>query len=154
MITDGTAKFAVRSFKFKDVLVGVLDAIFPVGSIYLTTAEGNPFESFGFGTWELVSQDRCLMGGGAKHPVGENVEAGLPNITGQTYSIISQSSSSNGALSGEEAIPGDVSVATSSGQPIRLRYIKFNASKSNSLYGASDTVQPPAYTVYVYKRIA
>lgn len=68
MITDGTAKFAVRSFKFKDILVGVLDAIFPVGSIYLTTAEGSPFESFGFGTWELVSQDRCLMGGGLNTP--------------------------------------------------------------------------------------
>lgn len=64
MITDGTAKFAVRSFKLKDLIVDVLDAIFPLGSIYLTTAEGSPFGSVGFGTWELVSQDRCLMGGG------------------------------------------------------------------------------------------
>ena len=95
-----------------------------------------------------------MLDGGAKHHVDETVEAGLPNITGQTYSIISQSPSTNGALSGEEAIPGNVGVSTGSDRPIKLRYIKFDASKCSSIYGASDTVQPPAYTVYVYKRVA
>lgn len=33
-------------------------------------------------------------------------------------------------------------------------YINFNASKSNAIYGKSSTVQPAAYYVYIWRRIA
>ena len=31
-------------------------------------------------------------------------------------------------------------------------YVKFNASRSNPIYGRSDTVQPPAYFTYTWLR--
>ena len=33
-------------------------------------------------------------------------------------------------------------------------YINFNASKSNAIYGKSNTVQPAAYYVHIWRRIA
>ena len=32
--------------------------------------------------------------------------------------------------------------------------LKFSASKSNSIYGASTTVQPAAYYVYIWRRVS
>ena len=75
---------------------------------------------------------------------GRTISQGLPNITGQTYSIVSQSASSIGALDGGDVLSTNVGVATSPSEPIKLRYIKLDASKSNNAYGAANTVQPPA----------
>ena len=75
---------------------------------------------------------------------GRTIFHGLPNITGQTYSIVSQSSSSSGALAGEDALSSNVGVTPSSSELVKLRYIKLDASKSNNVYGAAETVQPPA----------
>ena len=75
---------------------------------------------------------------------GRTIFQGLPNITGQTYSIVAQNSYSSGALSGDNAISGNIGVATSSSNLVKLRFINFDASRSNNAYGAAETVQPPA----------
>lgn len=75
---------------------------------------------------------------------GRTIFQGLPNITGQTYSIVAQNSYSSGALSGDDAISGNIGVATSSSNLVKLRFINFDASRSNNAYGAAETVQPPA----------
>lgn len=38
--------------------------IYPIGSIYISMNSTNPSELFGFGTWELTSKDRFLLGVG------------------------------------------------------------------------------------------
>ena len=80
---------------------------------------------------------------------GEEKEAGLPNITGTFYHDPNVKFSLSGAFS------------YTSGSTINLQnddanktsgYVSFDASKSNAIYGNSDTVQPPALTmVYIIK---
>ena len=140
---------------------------YPVGSIYQTVSETSPAALFG-GSWERIAQNKVLMNASDTHPAGTTVEAGLPNITGsfQTratpvtrYSAILVGSS--GAF-GEYVVHGgpkkDAPIFSSIhefGDPILNNDIQyFDASGSNSIYGSSDTVQPPAYYVYIWKRIS
>lgn len=118
-------------------------AAHPVGSIYQTISPENPSVTFGGGTWEKIAQDRVLMGASDTHPAGTTVEAGLPNITGVIYGMMTYSGGGgynpNQALT---AIPeADAHSRNTSGDG---RYIKadFDASRSNPIYGASNTVQP------------
>ena len=129
---------------------------FPVGSIYQSTDATSPAALFG-GTWEEIATNRVLMGASSSHAAGTTAEAGLPNITGSTGRFASGYSSSpdrkNGALnySGEAYNMGYYSSSGSAGYGY---YINFNASKSNAIYGKSSTVQPAAYYVYIWRRIA
>lgn len=70
------------------------------------------------------------------------IEAGLPNVTGNCYNLMGNPGSASGALnSSHNNIKG--SAQEGSGN-LGWRNFDFNASWSNSIYGASDTVQPPA----------
>lgn len=132
----------------------------PVGSIYQSTDAASPAALFG-GTWEQIASERVLMGVSRSHAAGTTAEAGLPNITGSTGRFASayDSHSSNAAdrkqgalsFSGETS---DMGYYSSSGSAGYGYYINFNASKSNAIYGKSSTVQPAAYYVYIWRRIA
>lgn len=80
---------------------------------------------------------------GADTVIGELIEAGLPNITGNTKLAGSFEEPT-------EAFDKDtVTIRTSSyGNAVNLSPIIFDASKSNAIYGNSDTVQMDAFTVY------
>lgn len=138
-------------------------AAHPVGSIYQTISPENPSVTFGGGTWEKIAQDRVLMGASDTHPAGTTVEAGLPNITGSFYArphMTGRKSLGGSITNGDgklftHSIQGsdylDNSMAESD------RYYKddvmfFDASRSNPIYGASTTVQPPAYFTYTWLR--
>ncbi len=75
------------------------------------------------------------------------IEAGLPNITGWLgfYSGLNPNQAS-GALRSSSHGGNAGSGAPTSGD------MSFNASWSNSIYGRSNTVQPPAIKVRVYTR--
>ena len=102
----------------------MIDMFYPVGSVY-------------------VSADKT------------KTKAGLPNITGtvktQTRSD-DKDYGASGALSSGSA-NGDYIISSSLNTSTRQQ-IKFDASKSNAIYGASNTVQPPAYTVRAWVRTA
>lgn len=135
-------------------------AAYPAGSIYQSTDATSPAALFG-GTWEQIASERVLMGASSSHAAGTTAEAGLPNITGSTGRFASayDSHSSNaadrkqGALnySGEAYNMGYYSSSGGAGYGY---YINFNASKSNAIYGKSNTVQPAAYYVHIWRRIA
>ncbi len=88
---------------------------------------------------------------------GEYKEAGLPNIDGNISSswgsFIWQQNSGVGAFKHKPDSQRkynnvyDNSVAQA---PTAAAGLVLNASLSNPIYGASDTVQPPAYTVRYY----
>lgn len=124
-------------------------ACFPVGSIYQSTDPTSPAALFG-GTWEQIASERVLMGASRRHAAGTTVEAGLPDITGTETSFAKEF---GGAFTQGKLVDEDVGANTGNG--IVYRYcMHFNASNSNAIYGASSTVQPAAYYVYIWHRVA
>ena len=129
-------------------------AAYPVGSIYQSTDPTSPAALFG-GTWEQIASERVLMGASRRHAAGTTVEAGLPNITGTANGgMLSVSApSSNGAFGATEYID-NISYRNGDVRDLYKYNRTFDASKSNAIYGASSTVQPSAYYVYIWHRVA
>ena len=126
-------------------------AAHPVGSIYQTISPENPSVTFGGGTWEKIAQDRVLMGASDTHLAGTTVEAGLPNIAAKVtsqYGIFN--ADSEGAFYFLEGANFNYP-ATGLGGSL-IHDLRFSASRSNPIYGASTTVQPPAYFTYIWLR--
>lgn len=138
-------------------------AAHPVGSIYQTISPENPAVTFGGGTWEKIAQDRVLMGASDTHPAGTTVEAGFPNVKGTFIAALRDGFTNNsankitgafyenGTTTGEDNYN---SISTNVGIPSGGAPFGFDASRSNSIYGRSTTVQPPAYFTYTWLRTA
>ena len=124
-----------------------LQSIYPVGSLYIGTTDTCPIANL-FGTWEKVSQGRVLQGVSGSQVAGTTVEAGLPNITGGLIRTNYEQVPS-GALYKE-----DDRVQFTDGAANFGINVGFDASRSNAIYGRSNTVQPPAYLVNIWKRTA
>lgn len=136
-------------------------AAHPVGSIYQTISPENPSVTFGGGTWKKIAQDRVLMGASGTHPAGTTVEAGLPNITGTfnaalrdgfsdySHTRITGAFYENGTTTGDNSYN---SITSGVGIPSGGAPFGFDSSRSNPIYGASNTVQPPAYFTYTWLR--
>lgn len=126
-----------------------------IGDIVFTTVKDNsPAKRYKNTVWELVAQNRVPMGAGDGHEGGETVEAGLPNITGET-SIASFFVPSAGIFTGKNAFYGESGpTPTYYSSDTGGSYVKFNASRSNPIYGASDTVQPSGYYFYFWRRVS
>lgn len=120
-------------------------AAYPVGSIFETVSHASPASMFG-GIWEEIAQGRTLMGATDTQIVGNTVEAGLPNITG---SLTAFAKKYGGAFTEIAQIDSNAG----GGNGLTRYLMRFDASKSNSIYGASDTVQPPAYIVHIWERM-
>lgn len=138
-------------------------AAHPVGSIYQTISPENPAVTFGGGTWEKIAQDRVLMGASDTHLAGTTVEVGLPNIKGsfEARPHMSGNEFAGGSITGGDGKLFAHSIQTSNninnsmtetGNAYKSDVVFFNASASNSIYGASTTVQPPAYFTYTWLR--
>lgn len=128
----------------------VLNAMWPVGAIYLDTTNSGtcPLAAF-FGTWQLVATDRALWGGNGWNGNG-TISAGLPNITGNIGYSVTLTSATGAFL----ASYGPSANKWGSGEWGECKTADFDASRSSSIYGASSTVQPPAYVVNVWRRTA
>lgn len=50
-------------------LVDILQAVYPVGSVYIATSPASPFELFGFGEWEQI-KDTFLLSAGDTYEIG------------------------------------------------------------------------------------
>ena len=117
----------------------------------------SPAALFG-GTWEQIASERVLMGASYAHAAGTTAEAGLPNITGSVGRFASGHHSNEldrkqGALS-YSGQGNNLGYYSSSGSYGYGYYIDFNASSSNAIYGRSNTVQPAAYYVHIWRRVA
>ena len=130
-------------------------AAYPVNSIFQTVSTTSPAALFG-GTWQEIAQNRVLMGASYAHAAGTTVEAGLPNITGRAgpdeqagfYNV--NRPNAYGAFYGG----GKSYDWAASGTSIPGKDLCFDASRSNPIYGRSATVQPAAYYVHIWRRVA
>ena len=123
----------------------------PIGSYFITETDDDPNVIFG-GRWQKLTGRYVLQCSDANHKAGTTVEAGLPNITG-TFSrqVNNDYGENDGAFYNREL------GAKSSGQYSGTGYpsgVGFDASRSNPIYGRSNTVQPPARIANVWKRVS
>lgn len=98
----------------------------------------SPAALFG-GSWEEIASERVLMGASSTHAAGTTVEAGLPNIKFSFTAATVGSNFQGGSSYGNGASSSDFNL---------------DASKSNAIYGRSNTVQPAAYYVHIWRRVA
>ena len=146
-------KFLRGDGTWQAVATSVLSA-YPVGSIYQSTNSTSPAALFG-GTWEQIASERVLMGASSSHKAGTTVNAGLPNITGTANGgVLSMvTPSSDGAFGGKYYDTSSRHGGGDRGDWFSTYNRTFDASKSNPIYGASNTVQPAAYYVYIWHRV-
>lgn len=122
----------------------LLDTLYPVGSIYITTTTTCPLEALGVGTWELVAEDRVLQGAGTRGAVGTTLEESLPNIKGEA-------TKTNSALVSGAFYKGGTTTNSGYGSDSGAALL-FDASLSSSTYKDGAPVQPDAYLVNIFRR--
>lgn len=132
--------------------VNIFNLIYPVGSIYISVNNTNPSNLFGIGTWDLLPDGYALWT--ASSGAGGTIPAGLPNITGQIGNALSDQAidKASGAFTTWAS-----AVGFEGSNQYKWTSFDFDANRGASvkgIYGNSNTVQPPAYKVYVWKRTA
>lgn len=90
--SDSSTKIATTAF-----VQAVVQALYPIGSIYSSTSATNPQATFGFGTWIAYAAGRVLVGaGGAFSGTGGSADATLVShnhggVTGvKAYNILTK----------------------------------------------------------------
>lgn len=110
----------------------VLQAVYPVGSIYISTNSTNPSTLFGFGTWSAFAQGRTLIG------VGTSDQAFTAGATG---------GESEHTLTSDEVPVHDTQVtATTSTTEVALATYSADGAPHNNL--------PPYIVTYMWQRTA
>ena len=119
---------------------------------YLFDTIGTTYgEGDGSTTFNLPNlQDKFVQGAGT-NAVGTEMSAGLPNITGNHTTYDYNSSSSSGAFT-KSVLNWNSSPRMEGSSNAPYSQITLNASRSSSVYGNSDTVQPPSVVMnYIIK---
>lgn len=91
------------------------------------------------------------------HPAGTTEEAGLPNIKGQINNPVqtfSWESSTNPSIGAIVASPVKPEMAGTHGTGYGGVWIDFDASKSNPIYGKSNTVQMKSIYANIWQRVS
>lgn len=159
-----------RLKEFKEKLVAdltaesILSMVYPVGSVYISVNDVSPAAFLG-GTWEKISQGRVLQGAANGQAAGTAVEAGLPaaympygafesiglvnddwtnKYTGGCFGVGIRNGFAYGSDGGH-------------GSDWRLGSYAYSFNDrtiTGDCYGKSNTVQPPALLVNIWKRTA
>lgn len=128
----------------------------PIGSYFITETDDDPNVIFG-GGWQKLTGRYVLQCSDDSHKAGTTVEAGLPDITGKATFLLTDGVDPTvypdlGCFSwGDYNSSGRISITNN--EPSK-RDLLFSASRSNPIYGRSDTVQPPARIVNIWKRVS
>lgn len=140
---------------------GIINLIYPIGSIYISVNSTDPKILFGIGTWVKLPNNYTLWScdSGAYDGTNGTIPAGLPNITGEfNYATNANESSaaqqhSWGAFT-PYALNDDQAVFGDSGHGSYWYFNANNGADVKGIYGNSNTVQPPAIKVYMWRRTA
>ena len=159
-----------RLKEFKEKLVAdltaesILSMVYPVGSVYISVNDVSPAAFLG-GTWEKISQGRVLQGAADGQAAGTAVEAGLPAAympEGQFESIgLIKDNWTNRYTGGcfgvrlHNASAYGTGGGYGSDWELGSYYYELNnRTITGDCYGKSNTVQPPALLVNIWKRTA
>lgn len=161
----------------------ILDAVYPIGSLYVSAEDGEcPLEFSGVMHWEEISEGVCVQGASPDQTPGQVLSPGLPQILQDNQLSaeldaksldhthrISDPGHMHG-IDGVNARTGKIhhindnrNVPEGSGNTSTERtginldfseYGDFNIDTEDRIYGKSDTVQPPAFAVKIFKRVS
>ena len=131
---------------------GVLNAIYPVGTIYTTVVATNPGTIFG-GTWVEFGAGRVLVGRSSGETEFDTVEetGGAKTVTLSTAQMPAHQHTVGGTLWGQIEGYGQVTVGSTSGG--NKADIVSGASSWTGGGGAHNNIQP-YIVVYFFKRTA
>ena len=143
---------------WQDFATSLIDKMNPVGSLYLGTQSACPMATLIPGSvWELVGTNRALWGGNGSN-ANTTIAPGLPS---HTHTVVAEGTAPNygGGLTAQNALARK-SDNSSGNNDYSLGYATNNAQATigksstpdNNIYGKSETVQPPAYVVNVWRR--
>lgn len=157
-----------RLKEFKEKLVAditaesILSMVYPVGSVYISVNDVSPAAFLG-GTWEKISQGRVLQGAANGQAAGTAVEAGLPAAympAGSFESIGLVNDNYTNRNTGGcfiATLHTGYAYCSDSGNRWQLGSYQYrfdNRTITGDCYGKSNTVQPPALLVNIWKRTA
>ena len=127
-----------------------LAMLHPVGSCLILSDATDPNTLFDGTVWELIGQDKCIVGAGNKFTAMQDIPAGLPDHTHQSPYGLNDSGYYH-AQGGNAPHPAGSRIYTNIQG---YGYDNTYASKYNPIYGASDTVQPPSIALFIWRRTA
>lgn len=138
--------------------MGIIDAIYPVGSIYMSVNDVSPEMLFG-GTWEQI-EDKFLLASGMNYAAGATGGAASQTIAAHKHlSPIGHRNSMKGmALTGKygyasgQSFTGEKAVVTSAKDT--SSYSDVVAPYTSEAGGATISTMPPYLAVFVWKRTA
>ena len=134
--------------------VSIIDIVYPVGAVFLTYDNVvTPNTMFPGTMWDQLASGYALWndadGGGGV------IEAGVPNITGTMERVRGEGSFGNSVVTGAFYMYSNTSNYRVTDQAEgNNSTMYFDASRSSPIYGASDTVQPPAIKICAWRRTA
>lgn len=137
--TGDTLKGVISADAVKALIADALAEDHAKIKFWISEDATSPAALFG-GSWEEIASERVLMGASRTHAAGTTVEAGLPNIKFSfTAATVGRNYHSGNDFSADGAESSNFNL---------------DASKSNAIYGRSSTVQPAAYYVHIWHRVA
>jgi hypothetical protein len=156
-----TQRFATEAYVQEEYsLTNILQAVYPVGSVYLSVNDISPASLFG-GTWEQI-EDRFLLGAGTKYLAGSTGGAAavaltkeqVPNVIGDitlhSGGIATNISNVSGCFSSQITNSGkyrDGGTLGSSANSVGIVHFD-NGGKDKE-----HNNMPPYLTVYMWKRV-
>ena len=161
--TSATAVYPTNiSYSVPKPKFPTIDAIYPVGSVYISMLTSfDPNTAWAGTTWTKIKTGLFLE---ASDTAGTEKSAGLPNITGymenydqtgRTALLTDWGINCVGVFNWTQGSYNVVSTPISQGSgTCKANQITFDASRSSSVYGASTTVQPNSMTVIMWQRTA
>lgn len=152
-VTEANGKLTVTKGGGDSTIINLIDTFYPIGTVYMSadkTKTKSDFPFMAYGTWEEVPANLCLQTGVASE-AGTQRSAGLPNITGVMGVMTCNATHQAGAC---VSFPTKAYIADQLEWTNLRNDLGIDASKSNPIYGSSDTVQPPAYMIRAWVRTA
>lgn len=137
--------------------LSIIDMIYPIGSIYTSLDKDfDPNNTWQGTKWELLKEGIFIEATQNSNQVGIETPAGLPNITGTTSSHVGNNvylwNNTDGAFYSDEIIVAYDPVCDDNIKRTKTKKIRFSASRSNIIYGRSNTVQPHSIRCFIWKR--
>lgn len=141
-VEDSIAKLTVDTAS----ITSLINVLHPIGSVYITFSDTfDPNTAWPNTTWTKIKEGIFLEA--TETTPNTEKEAGLPNIVGVASNIQGVNYAASGAFT--KTALGN---ASWSGNIAGYHHLNFDASRSNAIYGKSETVQPHSLTVVMWQR--